>query len=115
MSLQGLETAITVIRAEEGPEDRATTRPTKLRAANRGSLPKNLPRIEELSEPECLTFVYGACMHSIGEDISQRLDIVSARSRVNVARRPQYAYRSCYDGVAQASAPARLIPGGMPI
>jgi len=29
-------------------------------------------------------------------------------------RRPKYACRSCTDGVVQAPAPARLIPGGMP-
>ena len=31
-----------------------------------------------------------------------------------VTRRPKYACRSCTDGVVQAPAPARLIPGGMP-
>jgi transposase len=34
--------------------------------------------------------------------------------RVIVTRRPKYACRSCTDGVVQAPAPARLIPGGMP-
>ena len=37
-----------------------------------------------------------------------------AQFRVIVTRRPKYACRSCTDGVTQASAPARLIPGGMP-
>ena len=31
-----------------------------------------------------------------------------------VTRRPKYACRSCTDGVVQAPAPARLIPGGLP-
>ena len=50
----------------------------------------------------------------IGEDISERLDIIPAQFRVIVTRRPKYACRSCEDGIVQAPAPARLIPGGMP-
>ena len=42
------------------------------------------------------------------------VDIMPAQFRVIVTRRPKYACRSCTDGVAQAAAPARLIPGGMP-
>jgi len=33
---------------------------------------------------------------------------------VIVTRRPKYACRSCTNGVVQAPAPTRLIPGGMP-
>lgn len=36
-----------VIHAEEDAEHRAAKRPAKLRDANRGALPKHLPRIEE--------------------------------------------------------------------
>lgn len=114
LALEDLETAMAVIHAEEDAEDRAAKRPTKPRAANRGALPKHLPRIEEIIEPESLTCACGGCLHCIGEDISERLDIVPAQFRVIVTRRPKYACRSCTDGVAQAAAPARLIPGGMP-
>lgn len=37
-----------------------------------------------------------------------------AQFRVIVTRRPKYARGSRTDGVVQAAAPARLIPGGMP-
>jgi transposase len=114
LALEDLETAMAVIHAEEDAEDRAAKRPAKPRAANRGSLPKHLPRIEEVIEPDSLTCVCGGCLHCIGEDVSERLDIVPAQFRVIVTRRPKYACRSCTDGVAQAPAPARLIPGGMP-
>ncbi|NPD17191.1 IS66 family transposase [Xinfangfangia sp. D13-10-4-6] len=114
LTLEDLETAIAAIHAEEDAEDRAAKRPAKLRAVNRGSLPKHLPRIEEVIEPERLTCACGGCLHRIGEDVSERLDIVPAQFRVIVIRRPKYACRSCTDGVTQASAPARLIPGGMP-
>ena len=114
LALEDLETAIAAIHAEEDAEDRAAKRPTKPRAANRGSLPKHLPRIEEVIEPASLTCACGSCLHCIGEDVSERLDIIPAQFRVIVTRRPKYACRSCTDGVVQAPASARLIPGGMP-
>ena len=114
LALEDLETAIAVIHAQEDAEDRAAERPVKPRAANRGSLPKHLLRIEVVIEPESLTCACGGCLHCIGEDMSERLDVVPAQFRVIVTRRPKYACRSCTDGVVQAPAPARLIPGGMP-
>jgi transposase len=53
-------------------------------------------------------------LHRIGEDVSERLDVVPAQVRVLVIRRPRYACRSCEDVVVQAPAPARLIEGGLP-
>lgn len=67
LALEDLETAIAVIHAEEEAEDRAAKWPAKPRAANRGSLPKHLPRIEEVIEPETLTCACGGCLHCIGE------------------------------------------------
>jgi transposase len=52
-------------------------------------------------------------LHRIGEDVSERLDIVPAQFRVLVVRRPKYACRTC-ENVVQAPAPARLIEGGLP-
>jgi transposase len=68
LALEDLETAMAVIHAEEDAEDRAARRPVKPRAANRGSLPKHLPRIEEVIEPESLTCPCGGCLHCIGEE-----------------------------------------------
>jgi transposase len=53
-------------------------------------------------------------MHVIGEDCSQRLDVIPAQYRVIVTRRPKHACRTCQEGVVQAPAPARLIEGGLP-
>ena len=114
LALEDLETAIAVVHAEEDVEDRAARRPAKPRSTNRGSLPKHLPRIEEIIELESLVCRCGGCLHCIGEDVSERLDVIPAQFRVIVTRRPKYACRSCTDGVVQAPAPARLIPGGMP-
>lgn len=114
LALEDLETAIAVVHAEEDTEDRAARRPAKPRSTKRGSLPKHLPRVEEIIEPESLVCRCGGCLHCIGEDVSERLDVIPAQFRVIVTRRPKYACRSCTDGVVQAPAPARLIPGGMP-
>lgn len=53
-------------------------------------------------------------LHRIGEDRSERLDLVPAQFRILVTRRPKYACRACEDGVMQAPAPARLVEGGLP-
>lgn len=74
------------------------------RRINRGSLPEHLPRIEMMVDiddhacPCCRN-----ALHRIGEDVSERLDIVPAQFRVLVVRRPKYACRTCESGV---------VPGG---
>jgi hypothetical protein len=82
LALEDLETAIAAIHAEEDAEDRAAKRPAKQRATNRGALPKHLARIEEVIEPASLTCACGGCLHCIGEDVSERLDIIPAQFRV---------------------------------
>jgi transposase len=85
------------------------------RRANRGALPAHLPRIEtvvDIDDKAC-PCCKGA-LHRIGEDVSERLDIVPAQFRVLVTRRPKYACRACEGAVVQAPAPARLIDGGLP-
>src|SRR5205085_11262530 len=95
------------------PEDRQAR--AHKRRINRGALPGHLPRIEivvDIDDKTC-----PCCqgeLHRIGEDRSERLDIVPAQVRVVVIRRPKYACRACEDGVVQAPAPARLIEGGLP-
>ncbi len=85
------------------------------RRPNRGSLPRHLPRIETVVDIEDRSCpCCAAPLHRIGEDVSERLDVVPAQFRVLVVRRPKYACRACTDGVVQAPAPARLIEGGLP-
>jgi transposase len=85
------------------------------RRANRGVLPAHLPRIETTIDidDKCCRCCQGA-LHRIGEDKSERLDIMPAQFRVLVTIRPKYACRQCEDGVVQAPAPAWLIEGGLP-
>ncbi|WP_312943042.1 IS66 family transposase [Agrobacterium pusense] len=114
LALEDLETAIAAIHAEDKADSPSGKPSSKSRAANRGSLPAHLPRVEEIIEPESLICNCGSGLHCIGEDVSERLDVIPAQFRVIVTRRPKYACRSCTDGVSQAAAPARLIQAGLP-
>lgn len=116
LALEDLETAMAAIHAEDEADAGVAggSRIAKPRAANRGSLPKHLPRIEEVIEPDSHLCACGGGLHCIGEDVSERLDVVPALFRVIVTRRPKYACRACTDGVVQAPAPARLIQAGLP-
>jgi len=100
------ETASEAVRAE-------ARRPARKR--NLGHLPTHLERIEEVVEPETTDCACGCgAMVCIGEDRSERLDVVPAKFRVIVPVRPKYACRTCEGGVAQAPIPARLIEGALP-
>jgi transposase len=114
LELEDIETAIAQVEAEIDADERtAPVRPPKPRQTNRGSLPKHLERVEVVIAPD-LSCACGAERHVIGEDVSERLDIIPAQFRVIVTRRPKYACRSCEGGITQAPAPAHIIAGGMP-
>ncbi|SDP00826.1 Transposase [Lutimaribacter pacificus] len=82
---------------------------------NRGHLPKHLPRVERIIEPQSTLCPCGCGeMARIGEDVSERLDVVPAQLRVLVTRRPKYACRRCSGAVVQAHAPEHVVPGGLP-
>jgi transposase len=122
----GLEDLETVIASGEAAAEKADATlkasRTRERKVNRGHLPAHLPREEVVIEPPSTTCpCCGSDLHAIGEDRSERLDKIPAQYRVVVTRRPKYACRSCEKvgadetaGVIQASAPPRLIEGGLP-
>jgi transposase len=116
LALEDVETAFAVEDGRiEKQSEIARREGVNGRRANRGSLPKHLPREEIVIEPEAKACpCCGGALHVIGEDVSERLDKIPARLRVIVTRRPKYACRSCTDGVVQAPAPARLIACGLP-
>jgi len=114
LAFEDIETALAAHEAEQADVEPERRRENKPRATNRGHLPKHLPRVEKIIEPDSTICSCGCQMHVIGEDSSERLDIIPASFRVLVTRRPKYACRSCTDGVSQARAPERLIPGGLP-
>jgi len=81
----------------------------------RKSLPAHLPRVEVVIEPETTSCpCCGGGMHVIGEEKSERLDVIPAQHRILVTRRPKYGCRACAGAVVQAPAPERLIRSGLP-
>lgn len=118
LAFEDLEAAVAAVEAQKETQtstDDGARRKTSAAKRNRGHLPKDLPRIEQVIEPASLDCPCGCGpLHRIGEDRSERLDIVPAQLRVIVTVRPKYACRICTDGVTQAPAPAHLIEGGLP-
>lgn len=95
---------------DDGGASSSRSRPKR----NIGALPKHLPRVVHIIEPESTQC---ACcqgtMHRIGEDVSEAIDIVPAILRVIETVRPKYACRACEGTIIQAPAPRRMIEGGM--
>jgi transposase len=115
LALEDIEAGIAQVEAEGEANPMVTpTQTSKPRNTNRGALPKHLPRIEEVIAPDSTVCGCGTERHVIGEDVSERLDIVPAQFQVIVTRRPKYACRSCENGIVQVPALTHLIPGGMP-
>ena len=122
LALEDLETAIAETEAQiaaveeriaasaSDPDEKAPRKPRKARA-----LPDNLPRIERVIEPDTLACPCGCGdMVRIGEDRTERLDVVPARYQVIVTIRPRYACPKGRTGVTQARAPAHLLEGSWP-
>jgi len=116
LALEELEQAVAGAEAEQEKRDPAAkAERVKRQSQGRGSLPAHLPRIEVVVEPEDMACPScGGAMHFIGEDRSGRLDVIPAQYQVIVTRRPKYACRACEGAVVQATAPSRLIEGGLP-
>jgi transposase len=117
LAFEDLEVAMAQAEAAQDSESSvsqtAASRQRKRR--NLGRLPQELPRIEEVIEPPSTQCPCGCGdMVRIGEDRSERLDIVPAQFRVIATIRPKYACRTCSTGVVQAPAPGRLIEGALP-
>jgi transposase len=95
-------------------EAQKTTR-SRPEPGGRKSLPAHLPRVEVVIEPETTSCpCCGGGMHVIGEEKSERLDVIPAQHRILVTRRPKYGCRACAGAVVQAPAPERLIRAGLP-
>lgn len=117
--LLGLEEAEQVeaegLAREESADPVKRDARARKRRANRGSLPAHLPRVEQVID--IADKICPCCqgqLHVMGEDLSERLDMIPAQFRVIVTRRPKYACRACEEVVVQAPAPARLVEGGIP-
>ena len=116
LALEDLEQAVAESDAEaEKADPQVRQARGRKRRQSRGALPEHLPRIEVVVEPEAM--VCPCCqgaMHVIGEERSERLDVIPVRYQVIVTRRPKYGCRTCASAVVQAPAPPRLIESGLP-
>src|SRR6202521_3073446 len=116
LALEDVEQAVAASEAADDKQNKAAAaaRAEKSRA-NRGALPAHLPRVHVTIEPEDRTCpCCRSPMHTIGADVSERLDVIPAQFRVIVTHRPKYACRACEEAVVQAPAPERLIKAGLP-
>ncbi|WEJ12282.1 IS66 family transposase (plasmid) [Sinorhizobium sp. K101] len=109
-AFEEVETGLSAIRSEL---DRAAKDKPKRAPRPRKGFAAHLERIEEVIEPEIPAGCEGLSKVLIGEDRSERLDVVPPKFRVIVTRRPKYAFRGS-DGVVQALAPAHIIEGDLP-
>ncbi|MEY4891144.1 MAG: hypothetical protein RIQ75_2274 [Pseudomonadota bacterium] len=109
-AFEEIETGIAALRVQFG-KDRISDQKRSPRP--RKALPLHLERVEVVIEPEDLPEHAGKRKVLIGEDVSERLDVIPARFRVIVTRRPKYAFKG-WEGVIQALAPAHIIESGLP-
>jgi len=109
-AFEEVETGLSAIQSEL--DDVARGKPKRASRPRKG-FAAHLERIEEVIEPEIPAGCEGLEKVLIGEDRSERLDVVPPKFRVIVTRRPKYAFRN-HDGVVQALAPAHIIESGLP-
>jgi transposase len=117
LALEDLEQTLAAAEAAAEKDNKAATKPViaRKRKINRGALPPHLPREEVVIDvADKICSCCGGLKHPIGEDVSERLDVIPARLKVIVTRRPKYACRACAGEVSQAPAPERLIESGIP-
>jgi transposase len=117
LALEDLEQALAAAEAAAKTDEKAPAKPvaTRKRQINRGALPPHLPREEiliDVADKTCACC--GGLKHRIGEDVSERLDVIPTQLKVIVTRRPKYACQACAGEVVQAPAPERLIESGIP-
>ena len=116
LAFEDVEQAVAASEAAGDKQNKAAAEARAARRrANRGALPAHLPRVHVTIEPEDKTCpCCRSAMHVIGEDTSERLDVIPAQFGAIVTHRPKYACRACEQAVVQAPAPERLIKGGLP-
>lgn len=110
-AFEEVQTALGEIEAQLERLEPKQPRPS----SGRRPLPAHLERVEEVVEPEAGACACGSCARvKIGEDVTERLDVIAPKFRVIVTRRPRYACTACRENIVQAPAPAHLIEGGLP-
>jgi transposase len=111
LALEDIE--VSIAKTEANEEKKEPRLPRSGTRKGRG-LPQHLPRVHQtVAPPSSNCPCCNAPMHMIGEETSERLDVVPAQHRVIVTHRPKLACRAC-EKVVQESAPEHLIKSGLP-
>ena len=108
-SLQALLEQLQGKTPQDAPSDQR-------RRPKRQALPAHLRRVEHRHEPEdttCPTAGCGRQMVRVGEDVSEKLDIVPAEFFVHRHVHGKWACKCC-QVLVQEPVPAQIIDGGMP-
>src|ERR1700710_3367 len=97
LGLEALEQAIAKDEAQAEKQDAELRKGNAAkRRASRGALPAHLPRVEVTLAPEDTACpCCRATMTVIGEDTSERLDVIPAQFRGIVTQRPKIASPAC--------------------
>lgn len=101
------------LQALQGDSAPATTEGDTPRRPRRQALPDHLRRVEHRHEPASTTCACGQPMVRIGEDVSERLDIVPAEFFVHRHVRGKWACKCCQVLVQEPVEP-QIIDKGMP-
>ena len=87
--------------------------PTEARQPKRATLPPELPRTEIRHEPDSTTCACGCQMQRIGEDVSEKLDIIPAKFFVHRHIYGKWACKCCQQ-LRQEPAEPEVVGGGIP-
>ena len=114
LAFEDIEMAIAEVREFIARRTAGWQEPNADRPQRRSrALPKELPRVERVIERESIACPCGCGdMVKIGEDRTERLDVIPAQLQAIVTIRPRYACPKGRAGVIQSPAPAHLIEAG---
>ncbi len=99
--------------ADVAPDEEPTAPPTPKLRPKRKPLPDHLPRDEQVISPAEACAECGGKLKRIGEDVTEELEYVPGRFRVNRIVRPKLSC-ACCETIHQAPMPSRPIERGRP-
>mgnify|MGYP002336255326 CR=1 FL=1 len=111
-----LEAQLAALQVQRPAADQAAAGQQQRRQPKREALPPHLPRVEQRIEPEdthCPMPECGRPMQRVGEDISERLDIVPAQFFVHRQIRGKWVCKCC-ELLVQEPAAAQVFDNALP-
>lgn len=114
--MEDLANAPTEEEDSEIEDEKETITYERTKKKKRARLPENLPREEviiDLEEKDKVCVHDGATLKKIGEEVSEKLEIIPAKVFVKKTIRYKYACPCCDEGMKTAPAPKSLLPKTM--